>query len=101
MSLGSLIGAYAIAVLALLISAASLLIALRFSDTAMLSQRVTTQENDLTELSDRVHHWMRRDSVRRVRGQQGGEPVAPPTTQHPKAALFARARDVLQRGNKP
>lgn len=88
----------ALSLLSLAISVASAVFSVRFAPGPALAQRLTTQESDLTELSDRVHHWMRRDSVRRIRDKpaEAQVDVELPGTS-PKAALFSRARDVFRR----
>jgi hypothetical protein len=81
--------ALALSVLAVAISGFSALYLQRFSDAAKLHERLSISESDLTDLADRVNHWMRRDSVRRTR-DKAPEFVAP-ISQNPKAALYARA----------
>ena len=66
---------------------------------------VTTQvrslDSDLSELSDKVNHWMRRDAVRRARaGREEGDAGAsssPATPMTRKQELRARIR--LAQGN--
>lgn len=94
--------ALALSVLALGVAAFSLVYVQRFSDAAALHQRISTTESDLTDLSDRVHHWMRRASVRRTRENQNEEVPSPlpSATSSPKAALYRRAQTVLRGVNR-
>jgi len=84
--------ALALSVLACGITAFSWFFQREFSDSAKLHERISITESDLTDLADKVHHWMRRDSVRRTRAAQP-EVIEPQVTG--KAALYARARSVL------
>lgn len=94
--------ALALSVLALGCAAFSLVFVQRFSDASALHQRISTTESDLTDLSDRVHHWMRRSSVRRTREKDDtSNPDLPHgVTAHPKAALYARARAINGKANQ-
>lgn len=80
--------ALVLSLLAVGISAVSVLFLLKFSDVSTLHTRVTTTETDLTDLADRVNHWMRRDSVRRTRERPDVPPVV---SLDPKADLRRRA----------
>ncbi|MCK6500195.1 MAG: hypothetical protein L6Q38_12040 [Nitrospira sp.] len=84
--------ALTLALLAVGISAVSWFFQREFSDSAKLHERISVTESDLTDLADKVHHWMRRDSVRRTRASQP-EVIEPQLSGKP--ALFARARAVL------
>lgn len=94
------IAALALSLLALLISVASAIFSLFFAPSAQVNQRLSQQENDLTELADRVHHWMRRDSVRRAREGQGAIPSAPMTKAEQKANIVQRANQYLRGVNR-
>jgi len=77
---------YVTAGLALVLSAISLLFVGLFSDAAKLHKRLSTTENDLSELADRVHHWLRRSSVRKAREGQDGQGLEAPPPPDPETA---------------
>ena len=94
------IAALALSLLALLIAVASAVFSLFFAPSAQVNQRLTQQENDLTELADRVHHWMRRDSVRRAREGQVAMPAATMSRAEQKASLTQRASALFRGLNR-
>ena len=67
-------------------------------DLTQLKQQQNATANDLTDLSDRVHQWMRRDSTRRARAARELPDLAPSpeilNNNDRKAALRARLRGV-------
>jgi hypothetical protein len=96
---------------ALSISALALsLIALALSLGALALHWIRREEhpdvakirNDVTDLTDRVEHWMRRDRTRRLRGEdQPAEPEAPAQDQPlSRAELKARLREQHLRAAK-
>ena len=88
-ALGVLGGA---AILALLVSVYTLLIHTKVPSVTSLSSRVNALNSSLTDLDDRVNHWMRRQNTRRLREKQE-EPVEQPlpvNMKERKAALRNR-----------
>lgn len=90
--------ALALSAAAIVISIGTAVFLLVFDRATLDSRKLTALDADLSDLSDRVNQWMRRDSTRRAR-EAKAEPILPadpnlsPGSDR-KAALRARARSL-------
>lgn len=82
----------ALALIAVAIAGVSLAFRRDPPEVAALSSQLRALDSDVSELADRVNHWMRRDAVRRARsGRDEAEaPPVPATLADHKAALRAK-----------
>jgi hypothetical protein len=80
----------ALAVLAIGIAAVSLAIRRQPPEFSALTSQVRALDSDLSELADKVQHWMRRDAVRRARSGQDEPAAVPAIAMDRKAELRQR-----------
>ena len=89
----------ALALLALGCAAVSLYFRAQPPEFHSLLTQVRGLDSDLSELSDKVNHWMRRDAVRRARaGREEPEAPAIPASRNDRKAEI-RARLAAVRSN--
>jgi hypothetical protein len=79
----------ALALLAIGIAGVSLAFRRQPPEFSDLLSQVRALDSDLTELADKVNHWMRRDAVRRARSGHD-EPAVPAVPLDRKAELRQR-----------